>query len=108
SKCAPSSYVIGSPNQPLPRTRRRSGRECCRVSLAGAFTCVEPYSSYAERAGAMTSSFRRDDYVQDALGNAISGANVYVTSQPTNTGHFNDDDIWVPPSPLVQLYSDPL
>src|ERR1700761_7338091 len=56
----------------------------------------------------MPSYFRRDDYVQDALGNAISGANVYVTSQPTNTGHFSDDDIRVPPSPRVQLYSAPL
>lgn len=52
--------------------------------------------------------FRRDDWVQDAMGNAISGANVYVTSQPTNTGHVDEDTgLYIPPSPLVQLYADP-
>jgi hypothetical protein len=48
----------------------------------------------------MSTFFRRDDWVTDALGNAISGAGVYVCSQPANTGI-------IPPSPLVQLYADP-
>lgn len=49
----------------------------------------------------MPAYFRRDDWVTDALGNAISGASVYVCSQPANTGT-------IPPSPEVQLYADPL
>jgi hypothetical protein len=43
--------------------------------------------------------FRRDDWVQDALGNALAGAQVYVCSQPATTSN-------IPPSPLVQLYAD--
>lgn len=49
----------------------------------------------------MSTFFRRDDWVTDAMGNAISGASVYVCSQPASTGS-------IPPSPLVQLYADPL
>lgn len=48
----------------------------------------------------MATFFRRDDWVTDALGNAQSGVSVYVCSQPATTGS-------IPPSPLVQLYSDP-
>jgi hypothetical protein len=48
----------------------------------------------------MSTFFRRDDWVTDALGNAIAGASVYVCSQPATTTS-------IPPSPLVQLYSDP-
>jgi hypothetical protein len=55
----------------------------------------------------MATFFRRDDWVQSALGQAISGANVYVTSQPTIPASFNDEGFFIPPSPLVQLYSDP-
>jgi hypothetical protein len=49
----------------------------------------------------MATYTRRDDWVTDAMGNALSGASVYVCSQPSNTSS-------IPPSPLVQLYSDPL
>jgi hypothetical protein len=55
----------------------------------------------------MATFFRRDDWVQSSMGQAISGANVYVTSQPTIPATFNDDGYFVPPSPLVQLYADP-
>lgn len=48
----------------------------------------------------MSTFYRRDDWVTDAMGNAQSGASVYVCSQPATTGT-------IPPSPLVQLYSDP-
>jgi len=47
----------------------------------------------------MSSFLRRDDWVTDALGNAISGASVYVCSQPATTNT-------IPPSPEVQLYAD--
>jgi hypothetical protein len=47
----------------------------------------------------MATFLRRDDWVTDAMGNAISGASVYVCSQPATTGS-------IPPSPLVQLYAD--
>jgi hypothetical protein len=47
----------------------------------------------------MATYYRRDEWVQDALGNAISGAQVYVCSQPATTGS-------IPPSPLAQLYAD--
>jgi hypothetical protein len=47
----------------------------------------------------MATFLRRDDWVTDAMGNAISGANVYVCSQPANTGS-------IPPSPLVQIFAD--
>lgn len=47
----------------------------------------------------MATFLRRDDWVTDAMGNAISGANVYVCSQPATTGS-------IPPSPLVQIYAD--
>lgn len=49
----------------------------------------------------MSTFYRRDDWVQDAMGNALSGVSVYVCSQPANTGI-------IPPSPLIQLYADPL
>jgi hypothetical protein len=49
----------------------------------------------------MATYFRRDDWVTDGLGNAIAGASVYVCSEPATTTS-------IPPSPLVQLYSDPL
>jgi hypothetical protein len=48
----------------------------------------------------MATYYRSDQWVTDALGNAISGANVYFCSQPANTSS-------VPPSPLIQLYADP-
>lgn len=48
----------------------------------------------------MPSYYRRDEWVTDAQGNAISGAGVYVCSQPATTNT-------IPPSPLVQLYADP-
>jgi hypothetical protein len=49
----------------------------------------------------MASFFRNDRWIQDGLGNALAGVNVAYCSQPavTNTQ---------PPSPLIQLYSDPL
>lgn len=49
----------------------------------------------------MATFLRRDDWITDAMGNAQSGAQVYVCSQPATTTS-------IPPSPLVQLYSDPL
>lgn len=55
----------------------------------------------------MDTFYRRDDWVQDAMGDAISGAGVYVTSQPSNAGFINQQGSYVPPSPLVQLYADP-
>jgi hypothetical protein len=48
----------------------------------------------------MSSYLRRDDWVTDAMGNAIPSASVYVCSQPATPGS-------IPPSPLVQLYADP-
>jgi hypothetical protein len=54
----------------------------------------------------MATYFRRDDWVTDAMGNAISGAGVYVTSQPSTPGSLTKQG-YVPPSPLVQLYADP-
>lgn len=48
----------------------------------------------------MATFYRRDDWVQDAMGNALSGVDVYVCTQPANTGS-------IPPSPLEQLYADP-
>lgn len=48
----------------------------------------------------MATFLRRDDWVTDAMGNALSGTQVYVCSQPATTTS-------IPPSPLVQLYSDP-
>jgi hypothetical protein len=43
--------------------------------------------------------YRRDDWLQNALGQALAGGKVYYCSQPANTGV-------VPPSPLVQVYAD--
>jgi hypothetical protein len=54
----------------------------------------------------MSSFYRRDDWVQDAMGNAISGAWVYVTGQPTNVATLTSAG-FTPPTPQVQLYSDP-
>jgi len=48
----------------------------------------------------MSTYYRRDDYLQDAQGNVITGVSVYVCSQPANTSQ-------TPPTPLVQLYADP-
>jgi hypothetical protein len=48
----------------------------------------------------MANFLRRDDWLTDAMGNALSGASVYVCSQPATTTS-------IPPSPLAQLYSDP-
>ena len=42
---------------------------------------------------------RRDEQVQDPMGNGVSGVFVYVCSQPANT-------TTLPPSPLVALFSD--
>ena len=42
---------------------------------------------------------RRDEWVTDAQGNAISGCLVYYCTQPANTGS-------LPPSPLATVYSD--
>jgi hypothetical protein len=53
-----------------------------------------------------TTFYRRDDWVTSALGQSIAGADVYVTSQPTNQGHFDDDGRYWPPTPQVQLYAD--
>jgi hypothetical protein len=47
----------------------------------------------------MSTYYRRDDTVQDALGNAISGVDVYYCTQPANTSTN-------PPSPLATVYSD--
>jgi hypothetical protein len=47
----------------------------------------------------MSTYYRRDDWVQDAMGNAQSGVSVYVCSQPANTSS-------IPPSPLATIYSD--
>jgi hypothetical protein len=44
--------------------------------------------------------FRNDQWTTDAMGNAISGAAVYVCSQPATTTS-------IPPSPLVSLFEDP-
>src|ERR1700733_2346779 len=48
----------------------------------------------------MATFYRRDDWVQDARGNALSGVDVYVCTQPANSSS-------LPPSPLEQLYADP-
>lgn len=48
----------------------------------------------------MATFLRSDQWVTDALGNAISGASVYFCSQPASTGS-------IPPSPLIALYADP-
>lgn len=47
----------------------------------------------------MATFYRRDDWVTDALGNAQPGAQVYVCTQPANTGT-------IPPSPLASLFAD--
>jgi hypothetical protein len=49
----------------------------------------------------MASFFRNDRWIQDGLGNALAGVNVAYCSQPADTNT-------LPPSPLIQLYSDPL
>jgi hypothetical protein len=43
--------------------------------------------------------FRSDQWITDALGNALAGVDVYYCSQPASTGS-------IPPSPLVPLYLD--
>jgi hypothetical protein len=47
----------------------------------------------------MATLYRRDEGVQDAMGNPISGVQIAVATQPANTSSF-------PPPPAVQLYSD--
>lgn len=42
---------------------------------------------------------RRDDWLSDAQGNALAGAQVYICNQPADT-------TTVPPSPLASVYSD--
>jgi hypothetical protein len=49
----------------------------------------------------MATFYRRDEVVQDAQGNGVSGVQIYVCNQPSNTSTF-------PPSPLIPLYADPL
>ena len=53
----------------------------------------------------MSTFYRRDDWVTDALGNALSGSSVYVTSQPS-AGGVIVNGVFVPPTPQVQLYAD--
>jgi hypothetical protein len=48
----------------------------------------------------MSTYYRSDHWVQDALGNAIAGASVAFCTQPADTSTF-------PPSPLATLYADP-
>lgn len=48
----------------------------------------------------MNNFFRNDGWVKSPLGQALAGAQVYVCNQPANT-------TWVPPSPLVSIFSDP-
>jgi hypothetical protein len=47
----------------------------------------------------MSTFYRSDQWVTDALGNAIAGASVAFCSQPAVTST-------QPPSPLIQLYAD--
>jgi hypothetical protein len=49
----------------------------------------------------MPTLIRRDDWITDSMGNVVTGVNVYVCTQPSNT-HIT------PPSPLAAIYSDPL
>jgi hypothetical protein len=48
----------------------------------------------------MSTYYRLDRWVQNALGNAIAGASVAICTQPANTST-------QPPSPLATLYADP-
>ena len=48
----------------------------------------------------MANFFRTDGWVKSAQGPAVAGAQIYVCSQPANVAS-------LPPSPLVNLYSDP-
>jgi hypothetical protein len=48
----------------------------------------------------MSTFFRSDQWITDAMGNALAGCSVWYCSQPANTSS-------IPPSPLAQLYSDP-
>jgi hypothetical protein len=47
----------------------------------------------------MPTLFRRDEEVQDFMGNGVSGVSIFVCGQPADVSV-------VPPSPLVQLYAD--
>lgn len=49
----------------------------------------------------MATYVRRDDWLQDSMGNVITGVDVYVCTQPSNTHT-------TPPTPLATIYSDPL
>jgi hypothetical protein len=49
----------------------------------------------------MSTYIRRDDWLQDSMGNVITGVNVYVCGQPASTNV-------TPPTPLATIYSDPL
>jgi hypothetical protein len=48
----------------------------------------------------MATYYRRDEWVQDAMGQGVSGVLVYLCAQPAITST-------VPPSPLIKCYSDP-
>lgn len=50
----------------------------------------------------MAQVFRSDGWVKTTLGPAVTGASIYVCTQPVS------DITDIPPSPLAQLYSDPL
>lgn len=47
----------------------------------------------------MATITRRDDWLQNAMGQALSGGSVYYCSQPANTSS-------LPPSPLATVYTD--
>jgi hypothetical protein len=47
----------------------------------------------------MATFYRRDEVVQDTMGNGVSGVQIFVANQPANTSTF-------PPSPLIPLYAN--
>jgi hypothetical protein len=47
----------------------------------------------------MPTLFRRDEEVQDFMGNGVSGVSIFVCGQPADVSV-------VPPSPLISLYAD--
>jgi hypothetical protein len=51
------------------------------------------------------SAFRRDGTVSNAIGLAISGAQVYICTQPVTTSII--PPITIPPAPLASIFSDP-
>src|SRR5580698_9145591 len=48
----------------------------------------------------MSNFYRRDDYLQDSMGNPISGVSVYLLDQPANNTN--------PPTPQARIYADAL